>query len=50
VTLGARAGEKFFLLGFVAADVARWGKDVWFTLLNSDQIDSLNQSLPEYKI
>ena len=38
-------GEKFFLLGFVAADVVGLEKDVWFTLLNSDQIDSLNQPL-----
>jgi hypothetical protein len=41
--------ERFYLLGFVGADVIGLGKDVWFAVLDSDQIETLNQYLSSYK-
>ena len=37
--------ERYYLLGFVPAEVVLIKKDVWFTQLNSEQIDSLNKYL-----
>jgi len=36
---------KFFVLGFVPADVVRLKKNVWFSRLNSEQVDSVDQFL-----
>ena len=43
------AEERFCLLGFVSAEVIGLKKDVWFALLDSDQLDSLNAYLAEFK-
>ena len=36
---------KFFVLGFVPADVVRLKNDAWFSKLDSNQIDSVEQFL-----
>jgi len=36
---------KFYVIGFVPADVVRLKKDVWFSKLNSEQVDSVDQFL-----
>jgi len=36
---------KFYVLGFVPADVVRLKKDVWFSTLRSEQVDSVEQFL-----
>lgn len=36
---------KFYVIGFVPADVVRLRKDVWFSKLNSEQVDSVDQFL-----
>ena len=36
---------RFYVIGFVPADVVRLKKDVWFSRLNSEQIDSVEQIL-----
>jgi len=41
--------EKFFLLGFVKAEDIQIEKSVWFMVLNSEQIDSVNKHLFTYK-
>ena len=41
--------EPFCLLGFVPAEVILIKKDVWFTQLNSEQINSLDKHLSECK-
>jgi hypothetical protein len=41
--------EKFSVLGFVPIDVIGLAKDVWFRMLNSEQIDSVDQFLSESK-
>jgi len=38
--------EKFYLLGFVPADVVGLKKDIWFAALNSEQVESFDQYLP----
>ena len=47
VTLtGVRLVEfKFHVLGFVPADVVRLKEDIWFSKLNSGQIDAMEQYL-----
>ena len=37
--------EKFYLLGFVPADVVGLEKDIWFAALNSEQVESIDQYL-----
>jgi hypothetical protein len=39
--------EKFHLLGFVNNDIISLDKDVWYTLLDSDQVNSLNEYLKQ---
>lgn len=39
--------EKFSVLGFIPIDVIRLKKDVWFKVLDSEQIDSVEQFLSE---
>jgi hypothetical protein len=39
--------EKFSVLGFVPIDVIALTKDVWFRMLDSEQIDSVEQFLSE---
>jgi hypothetical protein len=34
---------RFFVIGFVPAGVVRLKKDVWFSKLNSEQIDSVER-------
>jgi hypothetical protein len=41
--------EKFSVLGFVPIDIVGLTKDVWFRMLNSEQIDSVDQFLSESK-
>jgi hypothetical protein len=41
--------EKFSVLGFVPIDVIGLAKDVWFRMVNSEQIDSVEQFLSELK-
>jgi hypothetical protein len=41
--------EKFSVLGFVPIDVIGLTKDIWFKMLNSEQIDSVDQFLSESK-
>jgi len=36
---------RFYVIGFVPADVVRLKKDVWFSKLNSEQVDSVDQFL-----
>ena len=36
---------KFYVTGFVPADVVRLKKDVWFSKLSSDQISSVERFL-----
>jgi len=36
---------KFYVIGFAPADVVRLKKDVWFSKLNSEQVDSVDQFL-----
>ena len=36
---------RFYGIGFVPADVVRLKKDVWFSKLNSEQVDSVEQFL-----
>jgi hypothetical protein len=36
---------KFYVIGFVPADVVRLKKDVWFRELNSEQVDLVEQFL-----
>jgi len=36
---------KYYVLGFVPADVVRLEKDVWFRKLGSEQISSIEQFL-----
>jgi hypothetical protein len=43
------AEERFYLLGFVKAEFIGLDKDVWFALLDSKQLDSLNAYLAEFK-
>ena len=35
----------YYLLGFVSADVVRFKKDVWFTILSNEQIKSVEEHL-----
>jgi len=39
---------KFYVLGFVPADVVHLEKDVWFSRLGSEQISSVEQFLAEH--
>ena len=41
-------GFKFCVIGFVPTDVVRLKKDVWFSKLNSEQVDLVNQFLARY--
>ena len=41
--------EPFCLLGFVPAEVILIKKDIWFTKLNTEQIDALNKYLEKKK-
>jgi hypothetical protein len=41
--------ERFYLRGFVPAEVVLIKKDVWFKQLSSNQLDSLNEYLLEQK-
>jgi hypothetical protein len=41
--------ERFYLLGFVSAEVIGVEKNCWFALLTSKQIDSVNRNLSEFK-
>jgi hypothetical protein len=41
--------EKFSVIGFVSIDVIALTKDVWFKMLNSEQIDLVDQFLSESK-
>lgn len=41
--------EKFSVIGFVPIHVIALTKDVWFKMLNSEQIDSVDQFLSESK-
>jgi len=36
---------KFYVLGFVPADVVRLKKDVWFSKLNSEQVSAVEEFL-----
>jgi len=36
---------RIWVLGFVPADVVRLKKDVWFSKLNAEQVDSVKQFL-----
>jgi hypothetical protein len=36
---------KFYVLGFAPADVVRLKKDVWFSILDSEQISSVKKFL-----
>ena len=36
---------KFYVIGFVPADVVRLKKDIWFSRLRSEQVDSVEQFL-----
>jgi len=36
---------RFYVIGFVPADVVRLKKDVWFSKLSSEQVDSVEQFL-----
>jgi len=47
VTLSGEILEeyKFYFIGFVPADVVRLKEDVWFSKLDSNQIDSIEQFL-----
>jgi len=36
---------RYYVIGFVPADVVRLKKDVWFSKLNSEQVDSVDQFL-----
>ena len=36
---------RFYVIGFVPANVVRLKKDVWFSKLNSEQVDSVDQFL-----
>ena len=36
---------RFYVLGFVPADVVRLKKDVWFSKLNSEQVSSVEKFL-----
>lgn len=36
---------RFYVIGFVPADVVRLKKDVWFSKLDSNQIDSVERFL-----
>jgi len=38
---------KFYVIGFVPADVVRLKKDVWFRKLDSEQVNSIEQFLLE---
>jgi len=38
---------RFYVIGFVPADVVRLKRDVWFSKLNSQQVDSVDQFLTE---
>jgi len=38
---------RFYVLGFVPADVVRLEKDIWFMKLNAEQVDSVEQFLVE---
>jgi len=40
---------KFYVIGFVPADVVRLKKDVWFSKLNSEQISEIEKFLSESK-
>jgi len=41
--------EKFCVLGFVPTSIVGLGGSIWFSLLNSEQIDSVEQFLSESK-
>ena len=41
--------EKFSVLGFVPIDVVGLTRDIWFRVLDSEQIDSVEQFLSESK-
>ena len=47
VTLSGEIIEenKFYVLGFVSAEVLGFGKEVWFMKLTNEQIDSVEQFL-----
>ena len=49
VTLSGEILEeyKFHVIGFVPADVVRLKKDVWFSRLTSEQVDSVEQFLSD---
>ena len=36
---------KFYVMGFVSVDVVHLKNDVWFSKLDSDQIDSVEEFL-----
>ena len=36
---------RYYVIGFVPVDVVRLKKDVWFSRLNSEQVDSVEQFL-----
>ena len=40
--------ERFYLLGFVNAEVIGLEKNCWFALLTLKQIDSVNRNLSEF--
>jgi len=36
---------RYYVIGFVPADVVRLKKDIWFSRLASDKVDSVEQCL-----
>ena len=36
---------RYYVIGFVPVDVVRLRKDVWFSKLNSEQVDSVGEFL-----
>lgn len=36
---------RYYVIGFVPADVVRLNKDVWFSKLKSEQVDSVDRFL-----
>ena len=41
--------ERFFVLGFVPIEIVKLKENVWFTLLDSNQINSLSSHFAEMK-
>jgi hypothetical protein len=41
---------RYYVIGFVPADVVRLRRDVWFSKLSSEQVDSVDQFLADLDI